>query len=70
MLLGGSDSPALIRSTFELITWCESYFMDSEGFLEDSFIMARVMLTHTGKDPREHWELRRMMLPCNVTPGG
>jgi hypothetical protein len=70
MLLGGSDSPALIRSTFELITWCESYFMDSEGFLEASFIMARVMLSHMGKDSREHWEMRRMMLPCNVIPGG
>jgi hypothetical protein len=70
MLLGGSDSPALIHSTFELITWCESYFMDYEGFLEASFIMARVMLSHMGKDSREHWEMRRLMLPCNVITGG
>jgi hypothetical protein len=70
MLLGGSDSPALIRSIYELITWCEAYFMDSEGFLESSFIMSRVMLSHMGKDSREHWEMRRLMLPCNVIPGG
>jgi hypothetical protein len=70
MLLGGSDSPALIRSIFELITWCETYFMDSDGFLEASFIMSRVMLSHMGKDSRDQWETRRMMLPCNVIPGG
>jgi uncharacterized membrane protein YgcG len=64
LLLGGCTDAGTVRSIFELITWSDSYFSGTEGYLEESTISSLGTIKYLGSGSSRDWEGRRVTLPC------
>jgi hypothetical protein len=68
MLMSGVRSGVVIRETFELLTWAESYY-HQDVFLSEFTSTALDLIRKTGEGSQTWLEPKRMRLPAN-TEGG
>jgi hypothetical protein len=63
LLIGGCSNSVVVRELLEFTTWAEHYDANNPGMMEDTFMVAKLMLHDSGEGKQTSLEMKRCRLP-------